>query len=248
MAGHSQFKNIMRRKGAQDIKRGKIFTKIGREMMVAAKGGPDINFNAKLRTVVIKARQAGMPKDRIDAAIAKGSGTGAQEQYDTVRYEGYGPGGVAILVDALTDNRNRTAADIRSIFTKNGGTMGESGSVGFMFAHVGLIEYPADTISEDTMLEAAIEAGAENCELQGDSHVITTSMESLHAVRDGLGKAFGDPISAKFTFIPTVTAPSSGTAATELMELIEALEDNDDVQEVYTNADFDAATLQQLSA
>lgn len=248
MAGHSQFKNIMRRKGAQDIKRGKIFTKIAREMIVAAKGGPDINFNAKLRTVVIKARQAGMSKERIDAAIAKGSGTGASEAYETVRYEGYGPGGVAILVDGLTDNRNRTAADLRSIFTKNGGTMGESGSVGFMFAHVGLIEYPADRISEDAMFEAAIDAGAENCETQGGTHLVTTTMESLNSVRDALGKLFGDPLSAKFAFVPTITAPAQGDAAEALMELVEALEDNDDVQEVYTNAEFDAATLQKLSA
>ncbi|MEB3210716.1 MAG: YebC/PmpR family DNA-binding transcriptional regulator [Leptolyngbyaceae bacterium] len=253
MAGHSQFKNIMRRKGAQDIKRGKIFTKIAREMMVAAKAGPDINFNAKLRAVVIKARQAGMAKDKIDAAIAKGSGTGSMEAFETVRYEGYGPGGVAMIVEALTDNRNRTAADVRSIFTKNGGTMGESGSVGFMFSHVGLIEYSAEAISEEVMLEAAIEAGAENCEttLQGESggtHTITTSMESLHAVREALGIAFGDPLTAKFTFLPTITTACAGDTAAALMELVEALEDNDDVQEVFTNADFPEAVLAKLAS
>ncbi len=248
MAGHSHAANIARRKGAQDIKRGKIFTKIAREMIVAAKGGPDINFNAKLRTVVIKARQAGMPKDRIDAAIAKGSGTGTSEAYETVRYEGYGPGGVAILVDGLTDNRNRTAADVRSIFTKKGGNMGESGSVAFMFEYVGLIEYPAEKILEDAMLDAAIDAGADNCESQGDVHVITTAMESLSSVRDALAKKFGDPQSAKLTFITKVSAPVGADGVEALMELVEALEDNDDVQEVYTNADFDDAALQKMSA
>lgn len=248
MAGHSQFKNIMRRKGAQDAKRGKMFTKIAREIIVAAKGGGDINFNAKLRTVVIKARQAGMPKDKIDGAIAKGSGTGANDNYESVRYEGYGPGGVAIIIDALTDNRNRTAADLRSIFTKNNGNMGESGSVGFMFEHVGQVEYPAERILEDAMLEAAIEAGAENCETADGVHTITTSFESLAAVRDALQEKFGDATSAKHTFVPKVTANADGDTAATLMELVEALEDNDDVQEVYTNADFSADTLAKLSA
>ena len=248
MAGHSQFKNIMRRKGAQDSKRAKVFTKIAREIIVAAKGGPDINFNAKLRTVVIKARQAGMPKDRIDGAIAKGSGVGAADNYETVRYEGYGPGGVAILVDALTDNRNRTAADLRSLFTKKHGTMGEAGSVGFMFEHVGVIEYPAEKILEDAMLDAAIEAGADNCETADGIHTITTSFESLATVRDALTKMFGDPVAAKHTFLTKISSPVGDDDAQKLMDLIEALEDNDDVQEVYSNGDFDAATLEKLSA
>ena len=248
MAGHSHAANIARRKGAQDIKRGKIFTKIAREMIVAAKGGPDINFNAKLRAVVIKAKQAGMAKDRIDAAIAKGSGTGASENYETVRYEGYGPGGTAIFVDGLTDNRNRTASDLRSIFTKNNGNMGESGSVGFMFNHVGIIEYPADRILEDAMLEAAIEAGAENCETAEGTHTITTSFESLAGVRDALHKQFGDATAAKHTFIPTILSSVSFEDAEKLMELVEALEDNDDVQEVYTNADFSSDVLAKLNA
>ena len=248
MAGHSQFKNIMRRKGAQDIKRGKIFTKIAREIIVAAKGGPDINFNAKLRTVVVKARQAGMAKDRIEAAIAKGSGTGATENYDEVRYEGYGPGGVAIIIDALTDNRNRTASDLRSIFTKNDSSMGESGSVGFMFERVGIVEYPAEKILEDAMLEAAIDAGAENCETAENIHTITTTMESLGAVRDTLAAKFGDPITAKLTFIAKTTAPVSAEDAEALMSFVEALEDNDDVQEVYTNAEFGDDVAAKLSA
>ncbi len=248
MAGHSHAANIARRKGAQDIRRGKIFTKIAREIIVAAKGGPDINFNAKLRTVVIKARQAGMPKDRIDAAIAKGSGTGVIENYEGVRYEGYGAAGIAVLVDALTDNRNRTASDLRSIFTKNSGNMGESGSVGFMFEHVGIIEYAADKILEDAMLDAAIEAGAENCETSDSVHTITTAFETLASVRDVLAKQFGDAMSAKLTFMPKIMAPATGDDLTALMELVEALEDNDDVQEVYTNIQLSAADDQKLGA
>lgn len=249
MAGHSQFKNIMRRKGAQDAKRAKVFTKIAREIIVAAKSGqPDINFNAKLRAVVIKARQAGLPKDRIEAAIAKGSGAGDSENYEAVRYEGYGPGGVAILIDALTDNRNRTAPEIRNIFTKAGCALGESGSVGFMFDHVGLIEYPAERIVEDAMLEAAIDAGADNCETADGIHTITTSMESFGEVRDKLAEKFGDAQSAKLAFVAKITAPSAGDDAEKLMQLIETLEDNDDVQDVYSNAEFDTATLQKLSA
>lgn len=248
MAGHSHSANIARRKGAQDIKRGKIFTKIAREMIVAAKGGPDINFNAKLRTVVIKARQAGMAKERIDAAIAKGAGIGTVEAYETVRYEGYGAHGVAILVDALTDNRNRTAADVRSIFTKNGGNMGEAGSVGFMFEHIGLIEYAAEKILEEAMLEAAIDAGAENCETTDGIHRITTTMETMANVRDALVKHFGDPLTAKHTFIAKITAPVGADGVDALMELVEALEDNDDVQEVFTNAAFDDAAIQKMSA
>ena len=248
MAGHSHAANIARRKGAQDIKRGKIFTKIAREIIVAAKAGPDINFNAKLRTVVIKARKEGMAKDRIDAAIAKGSGTGATENYESVRYEGYGAGGVAILVDALTDNRNRTAADLRSIFTKNSGNMGESGSVGFMFEYVGLIEYPAEKILEDAMLEAAIDAGAENCETADGVHLITTAFESFAGVRDVLAKRFGDASSAKLAFMPKIMAPATGDDLTALMDLVEALEDNDDVQNVYTNVEISDADAKKLSA
>ncbi len=248
MAGHSHAANIARRKGAQDIKRGKIFTKIARELIVAAKGGPDINFNAKLRSVVIKARKEGMAKDRIDAAIAKGSGTGATDNYESVRYEGYGPGGVAIIIDALTDNRNRTASDLRSIFTKGGGNMGESGSVGFMFDHVGIIEYPAEKILEDAMLEAAIDDGAENCETADGVHTITTSFEGLGAVRDGLAKRFGDASAAKHVFQPKITTAASGDTLTELMALVDALDDNDDVQDVYTNVELSDADAQKLSA
>jgi YebC/PmpR family DNA-binding regulatory protein len=248
MAGHSHFKNIMRRKGAQDAKKAKILTKITREILVAAKGGPDPNFNAKLRAVVTKARQAGMSKDRVDSAIAKGSGTGATENYDSVRYEGYGAGGVAILIDALTDNRNRTAADVRSIFTKNHGHLGEAGSVGFLFDHLGFIEYPAERIVEDAMLEAAIEAGAENCETADGIHTITTTLESFGAVRDALAKKFGDATSSTLAWIAKTTTEVGAEHAEQLMELVEALEDHDDVQDVFTNAEFAAGVSEKLSA
>lgn len=248
MAGHSQFKNIMRRKGAQDAKRAKIFTKIAREIIVSARGGADVNFNAKLRSIVIKARQAGMPKDKIDAAIAKGSGTGESDAYEAVRYEGYGPGGVAVIVEVLTDNRNRTAPEMRSAFTKAGGNLGETGSVGFMFDRVGLIEYPAANIIEDAMLEAAIDAGAENCETADGVHTITTAMENLGEVRDALAKQFGDATGTRLAWIAKTTSPIGGVDAETLMQLVETLEDNDDVQEVFTNAEFDDATLQKLSA
>ncbi|MBN8543797.1 MAG: YebC/PmpR family DNA-binding transcriptional regulator [Alphaproteobacteria bacterium] len=248
MAGHSQFKNIMVRKGAQDKKRGKLFTKIIREIMVAAKAGGDINKNPRLRAAVIKARQENMPKDKIENAIAKGSGANNTENYDSVRYEGYGPAGVAIIVEALTDNRNRTASNIRDIFTKHDSAMGDSGSVGFMFEHIGIIEYPAAQILEDAMLEAAIEAGADNCETSGDVHTITCTMESFGAVRDTLATKFGDAKSAKLAWSAKITAPASGEAAKNLLELVEALEDDDDVQEVYTNVEMTADTLEKLSA
>lgn len=248
MAGHSQFKNIMVRKGAQDKKRGKVFTKIIREIIVAAKSGGDINKNPRLRTAVIKARQENMPKDKIENAIAKGSGANNTENYDSVRYEGYGPAGVAIIVEALTDNRNRTASSIRDIFTKNGGNMGDAGSVGFMFEHVGIIEYPAAQIVEDAMLEAAIEAGADNCETAGETHTITCSMESFGAVRDTLAAKFGDAKSAKLAWSYKIGAAAAGAAAKELLELVEALEDDDDVQEVYTNVELSAEEMVKLSA
>lgn len=249
MAGHSQFKNIMRRKGAQDAKRAKIFTKIAREIIVAAKSGmPDINFNPKLRAAVIKARQAGMPKDRIDASIAKGAGTGDSDNYEAMRYEGYGPGGAAIIVEALTDNRNRTAPEIRSAFTKSGGNLGESGSVGFMFEHQGVIEYPAAHITEEAMFEAAIEAGAENVETDVDMHSISTSLEQFGPARDALAAKFGDAASARLAWVAKTTAPLGAEDAEKLLALVEALEDLDDVQDVFTNAEFGDDVAALLSA
>lgn len=248
MAGHSHFKNIMRRKGAQDAKKAKILTKITREILVAAKDGPDPAFNAKLRAILIKARQAGMQKDRIDSAVAKGSGTGSSENYEAVRYEGYGPGGVAVIIECLTDNRNRTVPEMRSLFTKAGSTMGETGSVGFMFDHVGLIEYPAEQILEDAMLEAAIDAGADNCETEDGTHSITCAISNFTAVRDALAKKFGDPKTAKLAWTAKTTAPVNAADAEALMNFVEALEDNDDVQEVYTNVEFTSDAAEKLSA
>lgn len=248
MAGHSKFKNIMRRKGAQDIKRGKIFTKIIREVLVAARGGADINMNAKLRAAVIKARVENVPKDRIEAAIAKGSGGGGGENYENVRYEGYGPNGVAVIVEALTDNRNRTASEIRSYFTKHGGNLGETGSVNFMFDHVALIEYPAKQIIEDAMFEAAIEAGADNCESDDELHHITCAIENFASVRDALTVQFGDPKTATLTWIPNVTAPADAATAESMMRLVDLLEDCDDVQEVFTNIELADADAEKLSA
>lgn len=249
MAGHSQFKNIMRRKGAQDAKKAKIFTKIAREIIVAAKSGqPDINFNAKLRSAVIKARVAGLPKDRIEASIKKGAGGADGENYEAVRYEGFGPGGVAIVIEALTDNRNRTAPEIRSAFTKNNGNMGETGSVGFMFEHMGLIEYPAERITEEAMFEAAIEAGADNAETEGGVHTISTALESFGPARDALAEKFGDASSTKLAWVAKTTTPVGAEDAEKLMALVEALEDLDDVQDVFTNAEFGDDVVSRLSA
>lgn len=239
----------MRRKGAQDAKRAKVFTKIAREIIVAAKSGqPDINFNAKLRSAVIKARQAGLPKDRIEASIKKGAGGSESENYDYVRYEGYGAGGVALVIEALTDNRNRTASEIRNAFTKNNGNMGESGSVGFMFEHTGLIEYPAEKITDDAMFEAAIEAGAENCESADGVHTISTTLEGFGPARDALAERFGDATSTKLAWVAKVSAPVNAEQAESLMGLVEALEDLDDVQDVFTNAEFGDDVAEKLSA
>lgn len=249
MAGHSQFKNIMRRKGAQDAKKAKVFTKIAREIIVAAKSGqPDINFNAKLRAAVIKARQAGLPKDRIEASIKKGAGGSESENYDYVRYEGYGAGGVALVIEALTDNRNRTASEVRSAFTKNNGNMGETGSVGFMFEHSGLIEYPAERITEEAMFEAAIEAGADNVETSDGIHTITTTLENFGPARDALAEKFGDAASTKLAWVAKTTSSVNAEDAEKLMGLVEALEDLDDVQDVFTNAEFGDDVAQKLSA
>ena len=249
MAGHSQFKNIMFRKGAQDAKRAKIFTKILREIIVAAKaGGPDMNTNPSLRAAVIKARQENMPKDKVEGAIKRASGNVDTDNYEAIRYEGYGPGGVAVIVEALTDNRNRTATNIRTAFTKGGGNMGESGSVSFMFDHAGVIAYPAQAASEERMLEAAIEAGADTCESNDAGHTVTCAMEAFGPVRDALEKALGAATSAKIAWVPKTTAPVNEEQAKDLFKLIETLEDDDDVQEVYANFEVDAAVMEKLSA
>ncbi len=187
MAGHSQFKNIMYRKGAQDKKRAKIFTKIIRELTTAARNGlPDPNANPRLRAAIVAAKQANMPKDTVERAIKRGAGGGDGANYEEVRYEGYGPGGIAIIVEALTDNRNRTASDVRAAFTKAGGSLGESNSVSFLFEHVGEVRYPAAVAPGDAMFEAAVEAGADDVEQAGDEHVVTCAADALNAVRDAL--------------------------------------------------------------
>ncbi len=249
MAGHSQFKNIMYRKGAQDKKRAKIFTKIIRELTTAARTGlPDPNSNPRLRAAVISAKQANMSKDTVDRAIRRGAGEEGGENYDEVRYEGYGPGGVAIIAEALTDNRNRTASDIRTAFTKAGGNLGESNSVSFLFDRLGEVIYPASAVSTDGMFEAAVEAGADNVESGPEGHAVTCAMDDLNAVRDGLEKRFGPAQSAKLVWRPKTMTPVSGEAANDLLKLLEALEDSDDVQNVYANFEMADDVLARLSA
>ncbi|HRJ12659.1 MAG TPA: YebC/PmpR family DNA-binding transcriptional regulator, partial [Alphaproteobacteria bacterium] len=218
MAGHSQFKNIMHRKGKADAKRSKAFVKLSREITVAAKSGlPDPAMNPRLRLAISAARAENMPKDRIEKAIQTAQGNQGGADYQSVRYEGYGPGGTAIIVEALTDNRNRTAADVRMVFSKHGGNLGESGSVAFMFDHVGQIELPAAAGSAEAVFEAALEAGADNVESE-DVHIITTSLDEFAAVRDALEAKFGEPTRAGFIFQPNMTATPNEEQATQLMK------------------------------
>ncbi|WP_448190535.1 YebC/PmpR family DNA-binding transcriptional regulator [Azospirillum sp. sgz301742] len=249
MAGHSQFKNIMHRKGAQDAKRSKIFNKLAREITVAAKSGlPDPAANPRLRAAILAARGQNMPRDRIDRAIKQGTPGGDDANYEEVRYEGYGPGGVALIVEALTDNRNRTAAEVRSAFTKYGGSLGETNSVSFMFNRVGSIYYPATAADADAMFEAALEAGADEVESDADGHEVTTSMESFIGVRDALEAKFGAPESARLMWKPNMTVSPDEAAATTLLKLLDVLEDNDDVQVVDGNFDIAADLMERLTA
>jgi len=248
MAGHSQFKNIMFRKGAQDKKRGKVFTKLIRELTTAARiGVPDPVANPRLRAAVLAARQANMPKDTVERAIKRGAGAEAGEQYEEVRYEGYGPGGVAVIVEALTDNRNRTASDVRAAFTKSSGALGETNSVSFMFERIGEITYPAAAASADDMLEAAIEAGADDVESGDENHLVVTSPEDFNAARDALEQRFGEAASAKLIWRPKTTAPVDEDTATSLFKMLETLEDSDDVQNVYANFEVAEDVLARLS-
>jgi YebC/PmpR family DNA-binding regulatory protein len=249
MAGHSQFKNIMHRKGAQDAKRGKVFTKLIRELTVAAKTGlPDPNSNPRLRAAIIAARQANMSKDTVDRAIKRGAGGADDANYEEVRYEGYGPGGVAIIVEALTDNRNRTAGDIRAAFTKMGGSLGETNSVSFMFDRIGTVRYPRAVASEDDMLEAAIDAGADNVESDDQAHEITAAPDQLITVRDALEARFGAPESAKLGWRPQTQIPVGDEPAEKLFKLLETLDDNDDVQNVIANYEVSDEALARLTA
>jgi YebC/PmpR family DNA-binding regulatory protein len=249
MAGHSQFKNIMYRKGAQDAKRAKVFTKIIRELTVAARTGlPDPNANPRLRAAMIAARDANMPKDTMERAIKRGAGGADDTSYEEVRYEGYGPGGVALIIEALTDNRNRTAGEIRTALTKHGGNLGETNSVSFMFERKGVILYPAKAASADAMFEAALDAGAENVESDANGHEITTAPEDFAGVRDALEAKFKPAREAKLQWRPLNTVPVEGDAADSLLKLIDVLEDNDDVQVVSANFEISDDTLAKLTA
>jgi YebC/PmpR family DNA-binding regulatory protein len=249
MAGHSQFKNIMYRKGAQDKKRAKVFTKIIRELTTAARTGlPDPAANPRLRAAVLAARQANMPKDTVDRAIKRGSGGGADDAYEEVRYEGYGPGGVAVIVEALTDNRNRTASEVRAAFTKSGGALGETNSVSFMFDRVGEISYPAARVNADDMFEAAIEAGARDIESDAEQHLVICAPEDLNAVRDALENRFGPSGSARLVWRPRTASEIGEETATSLFKLLETLEDSDDVQNVYANCEVAEDVMARLGA
>ena len=249
MAGHSQFKNIMYRKGAQDKKRGKVFTKIIRELTTAARTGlPDPGANPRLRAAILAARQANMPKDTVERAIKRGAGGEGGEAYEEVRYEGYGPGGVAVIVEALTDNRNRTASEVRAAFAKAGGALGETGSVGFMFDHVGEIAYPAAAASADGMLEAAIEAGADDVASDAEGHVVISAPDDFNSVRDALETQFGPAESTRLAWRPKTGAVIDEATAAALFKLLETLEDSDDVQNVYANFEVGDDVLARLSA
>ena len=248
MAGHSKFKNIMHRKGAQDKQRAKIFTRLIRELVVATKEGlPDPDKNPRLRQAIQAARAANMPKDNIDRAIKRGSGDTDGENYEEIRYEGYGPNGVAVIVEALTDNRNRTGSLVRSSFSKFGGSLGETNSVSFMFDRVGQILYPTTGITHDELFEAALDAGAENLEIQGDEYEVTTAMDSLSVVRDALEKKYGTPQGAKLVWKPKIITTLDESAAQSLFKMLDALEESDDVQDIYANYDIPEEIMTKLS-
>lgn len=248
MAGHSQFKNIMHRKAAQDKKRGKIFTKLIREITVAAKeGGDDPNANPRLRSAIIAARSANLPKDTMDRAIKRGAGGEDDASYEEVRYEGYGPGGTAIIVQALTDNRNRTASDVRSTFTKYGGNLGESNSVTFMFDRLGVIEYPENVTSYDNMFETALEAGASDVLCEDGLHIIKCSVEDFGSIRDAMIEKYGDPQECRLTWVPQNLVSIDSEQATKMFKLIEVLEDNDDVQTVDSNFEISDDIIEKLN-
>jgi YebC/PmpR family DNA-binding regulatory protein len=247
MAGHSQYKNIMFRKGKQDKLRSKIFSKLAREITVAAKSGvADPDLNSRLRLAIQNARAENLPKDNIERAIKKASGADS-DSYENIRYEGYGPGGVAVIIEALTDNRARTAPVVRALFAKYGGNMGETGSVSFMFVRVGEIVYPLAKATADQMLEAAIDAGADDATVE-DHHTVTCAFESIGEVSQALAKKFGDAESVKIVWKPTVTAPLDDFDRAEtLMKLVDGLDEDDDVQHVFTNVEFSDEVAAKLN-
>jgi YebC/PmpR family DNA-binding regulatory protein len=249
MAGHSQFKNIMYRKGAQDKKRAKLFSRLSREITVAARAGlPDPDMNPQLRTAVAAARAANMPKDNIERAISKAGGSEDDTSYEEIRYEGYGPGGAAIIVEALTDNRNRTAAEVRTAFGKHGGSLGESNSVSFLFDRVGQITYDREAGSAEEVFEAAVEAGADNVESTAETHEITCAPEDLAAVRDALEAELGPPREAQLTWKPLSTVQIEESDADTLLKLLGALDDADDVQQVSANFEISDDVMARLTA
>lgn len=247
MAGHSKFANIMHRKGAQDKKRAQVFTKLAREIQAAVKlGGADPDSNARLYRAIAAARAQSMPKDNIQRAVDKGGGAGG-ENLEEIRYEGFGPGGIGVIVETLSDNRNRTAGDVRAAFSKNGGNLGETNSVSFAWKRIGEIRFPLDAASEDAMLEAAIEAGCDDCVAEEEQHVLTCEMQALAEAVTQLSKKFGEPASAKFVWRTDIAIPIEGDSADQLMKLLTQLDDLDDVQDVYSNEEMSEEELARLS-
>jgi YebC/PmpR family DNA-binding regulatory protein len=248
MAGHSQFKNIMHRKGRQDAAKSKLFGKLAREITVSAKIGiPDPEMNPRLRAAVIAARAENMPKDNIERAIKKAAG-GDGESYEEIRYEGYGPGGVAVMVEVLTDNRNRTAGEVRATFTKSGGNLAETGAVSFMFDRVGVIEYDAAVAGADAMFEAALEAGADDVVSSENGHEIYAAADGFGAVSKALEARFGEPRRAALVWRPQNTVAVNDEHGEKLLKLIESLNDRDDVQNVYANFEVSDDLMQRMSA
>jgi YebC/PmpR family DNA-binding regulatory protein len=248
MAGHSQFKNIMHKKGRADKARSKLFSKLAREITVSAKLGlPDPAFNPRLRAAILEAKAENMPKDNIERAIKKSQG-GDTESYDEIRYEGYAPGGVAVIVEALTDNNNRTAGEVRAIFTKAGGNLATTGAVSFMFDHLGTVEYDAKVATADEVLEAAIEAGAEDVVSDENGHQIVTKTDTLHEVAKALEAKFGEPRKSGMMWKPQNTVAVDDEAGEKILKLMDALDDNDDVQNVYANFEVSDALVSKMSA
>ncbi len=249
MAGHSHAKNVMHRKQVQGAKRARAYGKLIREITVAAKTGmPDPAHNPRLRAAVKAALTANMTRDTIDRAIKRVAQGAAGENYEEVRYEGYGPHGIAVIAEALTDNRNRTGGDLRSIFAKNGGALGETNSVAFQFERKGVLRYPASAADAEAMLEAAIEAGAEDVESAEEGHEVSTSVEDFAAVRDALEQKFGTAEAARLEWWPSTTLTLDGEKAAEVMKLLDALDEHDDVQQVYANLEADEAAMEALTA
>lgn len=248
MAGHSKFKNIQFRKGAQDAKRAKLFSKMAREITVAAKTGlPEAEKNPRLRNAIINARAENMPKDKIEKAIQKAIGGNDDAVYEEIRYEGYGPGSIAIIIDVLTDNRNRTASEIRSAFSKNGGALGETGSLSFVFTRKGVIKFNTEKCDENTFFELAAESGAEDINSDITEHTAICMSEDFGNVRDSLTKKISDPISAKLEWVPQTLQSINEEQAEKILKFIDILEDNDDVQTVYTNLDITEEVMEKIN-